>query len=79
MCINTHVYMYASEMEAFEVESCVCGHHVFCSIWSPRIGEQLTFKRDLGNAQDETNFELRKLILNFKFGSRAIFCQIAKI
>ena len=46
------MYIYASEMEAFEVESCVCGHHVFCSIWSPRIGKQLTCKRELSNAQD---------------------------
>ena len=57
MCVNTHVYMYASEMEVFEAESCVRGHHVFCSIWrprigSPRIGKQLTCKRELDNAQD---------------------------
>ena len=34
------------------MESCVRGHHVFGSIWSPTIGEQLVCKRQSGNPQD---------------------------
>ena len=39
-------------MDTYEVESCVRGHHVFGSIWSPTIGEQLVCKRQSGNPQD---------------------------
>ena len=34
------------------MESCVRGHHVFGSIWSPTIGKQLVCKRQIDNPQD---------------------------
>jgi len=36
----------SQKMETYEVDSCVCGHHVFRGIWNPTIGEQLVY--DLG-------------------------------
>ena len=38
--------------ETYEIESCVCGHHVFNRIWSPMIGEQLVCKREVSNAHN---------------------------
>ena len=35
-----------------EVESCIRGHHVYRSIWTPTIGEQLSCKRELVNEKD---------------------------
>ena len=35
-----------------EVESCVCSHHVYSTIWIPVLGELLTCKRELDNSED---------------------------
>ena len=55
--VSTHISHTAlidssCPMDTYEVESCVRGHHVFGSIWSPTIGEQLVCKRQIGNPQD---------------------------
>ena len=35
-----------------EVESCIRGHHVYSTIWTPVLGELLTYKRELDNSED---------------------------
>ena len=42
--------MYSMEIE---VESCIRGHHVYSTIWTPVLGELLSCKRELGNAKDQ--------------------------
>ena len=36
-----------------EVESCIQGHHVYSTIWTPVLGELLSSKRELDNAEDQ--------------------------
>ena len=35
-----------------EVESCVRGHHVYSTIWTPVLGELLSCRRELDNSED---------------------------
>ena len=35
-----------TQMETIEVESAVCGYHVYQSIWTPTIGETLVCKHE---------------------------------
>ena len=35
-----------------EVESCVRGHHVYSSIWTPELEEALVCERELDNTED---------------------------
>ena len=39
-------------METCEIETCVRGHHVYKSIWSPTTGEELDCRREPSNAED---------------------------
>ena len=39
-------------MEEFQLESCVRGHHIYKSTWTPLLGEVLHCKIESGNAQD---------------------------
>ena len=36
-------------MEEFQLESCVRGHHVYKSTWTPLLGEVLQCKIESGN------------------------------
>ena len=49
--VSTRTALSSCPMDTYEVESCVRGHHVFGSIWSPTIGEQLVCKRQIGNTR----------------------------
>ena len=45
--------VHRSIMESvLEVDSCIRGHHVYRSIWTPIIGEQLSCKREFENETD---------------------------
>jgi len=35
-----------------KVESCIRGHHVFCTVWSPTVGEWLNCAQETSNTQD---------------------------
>ena len=35
-----------------EVESCVRGHHVYSTIWTPVLAELLSCRRELDNSED---------------------------
>ena len=39
-------------MNVFEVESSVCGHHVYMYKWTPFIGEKLECQREEANEQN---------------------------
>ena len=39
-------------MDVFEVESSVCGHHVYMQEWTPFIGEKLECQRGEATEQD---------------------------
>ena len=39
-------------METCEIETCVRGHHVYKSIWSPTTGEELDCRRKPANTED---------------------------
>ncbi len=40
------------ELETFEVESCVRGHHIYSNVWSPSLGERLQCTREFSNTKD---------------------------
>ena len=42
----------ASEMEMFQIESCVRGHHIYKDIWNPSSGEELTCSREIESTKD---------------------------
>ena len=37
---------------AFEIDSCTRGYHAYCTIWSPTLGEHISCKREIANAED---------------------------
>ena len=39
-------------MDVFVVDSCIRGHHISKSFWTPRIGETLSCERKEGNTSD---------------------------
>ena len=39
-------------MATMEMNSCVRGYHVYQSVWTPVIGEELICRREVGNAHD---------------------------
>ena len=39
-------------IEAFQVESCVRGHHLYKDVWSPSFGVVLQCTRELENTKD---------------------------
>ena len=39
-------------MDAFEFSSCVRGHHIYKSSWTPILGEELECRREAGNSSD---------------------------
>ena len=41
-----------AQMETFQVEWCVRGHHIYKSIWSPATGEELGCKLEPTNTED---------------------------
>ena len=43
-----------TQMETIQVESAVCGYHVYQSIWTPTIGETLVCKREGGMLTTDT-------------------------
>ena len=42
----------SNTMEVLEVESCICGHHVYKDIWTPTAGEELPCAREGSNTKD---------------------------
>ena len=44
----------------FEMVSCVRGYHVYCTTWSPVLGETLPCAREVGNSQDGYAVAVRK-------------------
>ena len=40
-------------MEEFQLDSVVCGHHVYKSIWTPADGEVLAVEVEVGNTEDQ--------------------------
>ena len=42
--------MYSMEIE---FESCIRGHHMYSTIWTPVSGKLLSWKRELDNAEDQ--------------------------
>ena len=47
-------------MDTIEVKSCIRGHHVYSSIWTPVLHELLTCQRELDNAEDKYAVAVRK-------------------
>ena len=47
-------------MDTIEVESCIQGHHVYSSIWTPVLLELLTCQREMDNAEDQYAVVVRK-------------------
>lgn len=43
---------YQPAMEIYEVESCIRGHHVFRTVWSPTVGERLNCTWETSNTED---------------------------
>ena len=39
-------------MELLQLESCVRGHHVYKTMWTPSLGEVLQCRIESGNAKD---------------------------
>ena len=37
----------------FILESIVCGHHIYKTVWTPRLGETLIVQREPGNIHDK--------------------------
>ena len=40
------------DITSFSVESVDCGHHVYKTIWSSALGEELQCHREVGNIHD---------------------------
>ena len=40
------------EDSIFLLESVIRGHHIFKEVWTPRLGEILTVRKEVGNAHD---------------------------
>ena len=34
--------------DCFELESCICGHHIYKDIWTPVVDEELSCRREEG-------------------------------
>lgn len=41
--------MSEADTAYYELNSEICGHHIYKSVWSPAIGEQLYLKKEPGN------------------------------
>ena len=39
-------------MDSFELSSCVRGHHIYKSSWTPTLGEELDCRREADNSSD---------------------------
>lgn len=37
---------------SLEWQSCICGHHAYCMLWTPVVGELLTLRREPENLFD---------------------------
>ena len=43
----------AAAVHTHIITACVCGHHIYKSIWTPVIGEILNTEQEHGNEHDE--------------------------
>ena len=41
--------MAHSQIDSFEIASCIRGHHVYKQVWTPNVGGKLVVKRETGN------------------------------
>ena len=39
-------------MDSFSLDSCVRGHHVYKTVWTPQVGETLFSQPEFGNVHD---------------------------
>ena len=44
--------METTELEAYQHQSCVRGHHIYKGVWSPTVGEKLKCEREPSNGRD---------------------------
>jgi len=43
-------------MVRYDIDSVVQGHHVYKTIWTPVIGEQIHLEKESGNPHDDFKF-----------------------
>ena len=45
--------MSGADMVRYDIDSVVRGHHVYKTVWTPVIGEQLHLEKESGNPHDD--------------------------